>query len=112
MGKSIRNEILHDAAKALQGSFPDDMMAHLSTCSELLPHATTLLQHIQESETEYAEGFMLQGSVAKSLNSMGDYDKALQWYQRALDGYEKTLRNDHPSTLNAVKNMASVFDLN
>jgi tetratricopeptide (TPR) repeat protein len=32
------------------------------------------------------------------------------WYQRALDGREKTLGKGHPDTLATFHNMASVFD--
>ena len=37
-------------------------------------------------------------------------DKNLELYQRALDGYEKTLGNDHPNTLNTVNHIAGVYD--
>jgi hypothetical protein len=40
----------------------------------------------------------------------GERGKALEWYQRALDGRERTLGKDHPSTLNTVNNMGMVFD--
>jgi len=40
--------------------------------------------------------------MALVFNSQGEYDKALKWYQRALDGQEKSLGKDHPSTLTAV----------
>ncbi|KAF3150476.1 hypothetical protein TWF594_009120 [Orbilia oligospora] len=38
------------------------------------------------------------------------YDEAMQWYKRALAGYEKTLGKDHPSTLSTIHNIAVVFD--
>jgi tetratricopeptide (TPR) repeat protein len=44
------------------------------------------------------------------MASVFEYGKALEWYQRALDGFEKTLGKDHPSTLSTVHNMGSVFD--
>ncbi|KAF3078608.1 hypothetical protein TWF102_003307, partial [Orbilia oligospora] len=34
----------------------------------------------------------------------------MQWYKRALAGYEKTLGKDHPSTLSTIHNIAVVFD--
>jgi tetratricopeptide (TPR) repeat protein len=43
------------------------------------------------------------------FDNQGEYGKALEWYQRALDGKEKTLGKDHPSTLDTVNNMALVF---
>jgi len=39
----------------------------------------------------------------------GGYDKALEWYRRALAGREKALGADHPDTLVTVNQMALVF---
>ena len=39
----------------------------------------------------------------------GENDKALEWYQRALDGREKALGKYHPRTLEAVHNIATVL---
>jgi tetratricopeptide (TPR) repeat protein len=43
-------------------------------------------------------------------NQEGNYKKALEWYQRALDGKEASLGSDHPDTLGTVNNMAGVYD--
>ena len=47
--------------------------------------------------------------MANVFQNKGQYDKALEWYQRALDGSEKVLGKDHPGTLGTVQNMATVF---
>ena len=47
--------------------------------------------------------------MAEVYNEQGDHDKALEWYGRALEGYEAILGKEHPSTLNAVNNMAIVY---
>jgi hypothetical protein len=39
-----------------------------------------------------------------------EYGKALEWYQLALDGYEKTFGKDYLPTLSTVHSMGSVFD--
>jgi tetratricopeptide (TPR) repeat protein len=44
-----------------------------------------------------------------SFRRQGEYGKALEWYQRALDGREKTLGKDHPDTLRAVHDIGTVF---
>ena len=49
----------------------------------------------------------LLGSVSYRL---GEYNKALIWYQRAHDDCENNLRKDHPTTLHTMKNMAVVFN--
>jgi tetratricopeptide (TPR) repeat protein len=43
------------------------------------------------------------------FDNQGEYGKALEWYQRALDGYENTLGKDHPNALDTVHNMGLVF---
>ncbi|KAF8245505.1 hypothetical protein K440DRAFT_555694, partial [Wilcoxina mikolae CBS 423.85] len=48
-------------------------------------------------------------SLAMVYERKGDYNKALDWYGRALAGDEKSLGKDHPTTLNTVDNIASVY---
>jgi hypothetical protein len=43
--------------------------------------------------------------MAIVFKNQGQYEKTLEWYGRALDGYEKTLGKDHPGTLNTVHNI-------
>ena len=41
---------------------------------------------------------------------MKDYEKALEYYERALKGKEKTLGKTHPNTLSTVYNIAIVYN--
>lgn len=41
----------------------------------------------------------------------GEHDKALGWYQQALDGREKAIGKDHPATLWVVCNIGTVFHI-
>ena len=41
---------------------------------------------------------------------MGGYEKALEYYERALKGREKTLGKTHPDTLSTVMNIANVYN--
>lgn len=43
--------------------------------------------------------------MASVFYNQGGYEKALGCYQRALEGREKTLGEEHPSTLTTVHNM-------
>ena len=40
---------------------------------------------------------------------MKNYEKALEYYERALQGFEKMLGKNHPSTLRSVEGMVSVL---
>ncbi|KAF8468787.1 hypothetical protein BDZ91DRAFT_645506, partial [Kalaharituber pfeilii] len=48
-------------------------------------------------------------NVALIFHEQGQYFKALEWYERALAGSEKTLGAGHPDTLTTVHNMASAL---
>jgi hypothetical protein len=48
--------------------------------------------------------------MARMFQKQEEHIKALQWYQRALEGREKILGNDHPSTLDVVFSIARSFD--
>ena len=41
---------------------------------------------------------------------MGDYPKALEYYQKALAIKEKVLGEEHPSTATSYNNIGGVFD--
>ena len=42
-------------------------------------------------------------------DDLKDYEKALEYYERALKGKEKTLGKTHPQTLMTVMNIAIVY---
>ena len=47
--------------------------------------------------------------MALVFDNQGQYDKALENYERALAGKEKSLGVGHPDTLTTVNDMALVF---
>jgi tetratricopeptide (TPR) repeat protein len=49
--------------------------------------------------------------MAEVFFNQGQYDKALEWHGRALDGRERSLGKDHPQTLNTLNAMAEVFSI-
>jgi hypothetical protein len=42
------------------------------------------------------------------LNHQGEYDKALKWYQRALDGSQKTLGKNHPHSVRILRDLGAL----
>jgi len=49
--------------------------------------------------------------MASVFCKQGEYDKALKWYQRALDGSEKSLGMDHPHTVCIVRDLGALRSL-
>ena len=47
--------------------------------------------------------------VAYVYRSQGDYDKALLWYEKALEISEKVLGKNHPSTATIYNNIALIY---
>ncbi|KAL7275372.1 hypothetical protein RUND412_001677 [Rhizina undulata] len=63
---------------------------------------------VVDSHKKLPDDWIFEQRILNHLN--GRYEEALDLYQRALAGYEKTLRKDHPSTLTTVHAIALVFD--
>jgi tetratricopeptide (TPR) repeat protein len=102
---------LETAVKLILQKLPKDARAAMHRCRQLLPHAMAALEYtaVEHRYPDFEAHCDLMHDVGISLDNMGNYRGALEWYQRALDGKEKTLGKNHPSTLNTVHNMASVF---
>jgi len=49
-------------------------------------------------------------NLAGLFKSRGEDGKALEWYQRALNGREKALGKHHPDTLTTVHSLAGLFE--
>lgn len=52
---------------------------------------------------------VLLNNMAGVYQEQGDYEKALEYYDKALDVRERTLGNDHPYTATTYNNMAGVY---
>ncbi|KAA8903433.1 hypothetical protein FN846DRAFT_813895 [Sphaerosporella brunnea] len=111
MEPEVREEHLETVVQFMLENMPKDPLGNMSKCTRLLPHAVAVLEHtpVGHRNPDFKMHWDLQHKVGSALDYTGAYSDALKWYQRALDGYEKTLGKDHPSTLDTVHNMACVF---
>jgi len=78
---------------------------------QLMPHINAVIKHISSQYlaldvTKILDKACTLGNV---FNRHGQYKQAMTLYEQALAGYEKALGVDHPDTLTAVNNMASIF---
>jgi tetratricopeptide (TPR) repeat protein len=111
LGPEAKDELLETVLEFLRERFPQDLRQNMQTCRQLVPHAVAALEHtaVGHRHPDFKLHRNLQQRVADALNAIGDYRGALDWYQRALEGKEKTLGKDHPDTLSTVNKMAVMF---
>jgi tetratricopeptide (TPR) repeat protein len=103
-------EHLISAVELVYNSFPDTPVDDYSKCTQYLPHAMAALENTGRRNLEFGLRWDLDNFVGVVLVMTANYATAMECYQRALDGREKTLGMDHPDTLDTVHNMASAFD--
>ncbi|KAF3234348.1 hypothetical protein TWF217_003778 [Orbilia oligospora] len=108
LGKASNRENVSRENKDWEAWEERRVASHLEYLHQhLKPLFSTFLQEERESENEMI--FEHMHNIALVFSKQGKYDEAMQWYERALAGYEKALGKDHPSTLDTVHNIASVF---
>ncbi len=61
---------------------------------------------IQKNGEDSAEVALLRNNLAVAWDSLGEYVKAIELYELALDTLEKNFSINHPSTRTVVGNLA------
>jgi tetratricopeptide (TPR) repeat protein len=112
LGAQAKDMHLETVLEFLLAAFPGDVYKDMQTARQIVPHAVAALEYtaVAHRNPEFKLHCRLKHRVGSTLYEMGDYQGALEWYRRALDGREKTLGKDHPNTLSTVHSMAIVFD--
>jgi len=64
------------------------------------------IKHIGVGDMNIDDGSTSLGAV---YARHGRYNDSLEWYDRALTGYENALGVGHPTALTTIHSMASVF---
>ncbi|KAF3271333.1 hypothetical protein TWF217_005731 [Orbilia oligospora] len=84
------------------------VVSHLEYLHQhLKPLLFTFLQEERGSKNQILFDYV--HSIAIVFFNQGKYDEAMQWYKRALAGFEKAFGKDHPLTLTIFNNIAGVF---
>jgi tetratricopeptide (TPR) repeat protein len=112
LAQQDKEKHLETAVNLMLQEIPEDPRGAMQKCRQLLPHALATLDYtaVGHRYPDFEVHCDLKHNVGSVLDVTGEYRGALEWYQRALDGYEKTLGKDNPSTLRTFHNMAIVFD--
>ncbi|KAF8535479.1 hypothetical protein BDD12DRAFT_912762 [Trichophaea hybrida] len=100
---------VESAVKSVYDTCPHNVLNNMQQCTRLLSHAVTTLEHACHYKLESNSRWNLEDYVGEVHFRKGNYGGAINFFQRVLAGKENTLRNNHPSTLATVNNIASVF---
>ena len=74
---------------------------------KIAQHAEAILKNDDEAKEKTA---WLYHEVGRGFDYSGEYDKALVWFEKARDIYEKALGKEHPDTAATYNNIAVVYD--
>jgi tetratricopeptide (TPR) repeat protein len=90
-------------------AFPIGEYENWVVCQHLFPHAEMVLLH-RPTNKDYLERWAsILYNAAWYSNDKGNYEMAEKMNRRAVDGYDKVLGAEHPSTLKSISNLALTF---
>ncbi|KAF2193987.1 TPR-like protein, partial [Zopfia rhizophila CBS 207.26] len=90
--------------------FPTGEHKNWTTCKQLLPHIGSLYRsEVAGNKSVEKWCQVLTNAAWYTSESGGKYDEAEKLNRRALEGREKELGEQHPSTLTSVSNLAGVL---
>lgn len=120
LGGEDRLRAMEDAVKAIGGALLREELSRLSNKWDgreerrISGHAEHLDRYLKPKLAEEQcggseETLRAVNYIGRVFDNQGKYDTAMQWYERALAGREKTLGKDHPDTLTTVHGIGLVF---
>lgn len=71
--------------------------------------ANSFIEEFSNEETEQMA--MLLNNIGLVCNSQGEYNKALKFFQKALEISKKVLRENHPNIATNYNNIGTVYDI-
>ncbi|OCK72835.1 hypothetical protein K432DRAFT_411387, partial [Lepidopterella palustris CBS 459.81] len=95
--------------EVLNEAFPVGRYENWKTCLDLFPHAENVLAYRPINETYLKQWSSILFNAAWYADDRGNYSAAEEMNRRALEGYEKALGLEHPSTLASMANLASTY---
>jgi predicted enzyme related to lactoylglutathione lyase len=80
----------------------------ISVWNKLITHSVAVAKSFNKSEHEdYAT---LLNNIGSVYDKIGDYNKALEFYEKALNIRKKVLGTEHPNTATSYNNIGSTYD--
>ena len=106
---SLHRRWAERAVRALDGVFPDVEYSAWPLCGRLISHAQPLASLIDEYGFDFPEAARLMNRAGQYLAERAQYAEAELFFKRALDIREKALGHEHPDTVSALKNYATLL---
>lgn len=99
------------ALLAINKIFPTDSydVKTWQQCIMLMPHARTVIRHINEPQLEMEQMGRLLGVMGAYLHGRADYSAAELLYKKALEIFEKQFGRDHPFVAKCLNNLAKLY---
>jgi tetratricopeptide (TPR) repeat protein len=94
--------------KQLLRVYPDKDHSNRSKWRRLLPHVQYALSH-SPADDDNQERSLLAWEFAGTLQTDGQYKKAVELYKQAMQSRKRVLGNEHPDTLSSMNNLASTY---
>ncbi|GAB4051758.1 hypothetical protein GCM10028775_29750 [Catellatospora paridis] len=109
-----RSAFIKRAATLLEATFPRPRWVGSQThewerCAKLRPHAETVLEHCRRVDLRTRTVADLTYWLAYYLDDIGNFDSAAPLHAECIALRTELLGAEHPDTLNAMNNLATVF---
>ena len=76
----------------------------------LLPHAVALMDHVKYESVQNSESAaQCYNNIALLYEKQGEYEKALEYYKKALNIRKEKLGKEHPDTATIYNNIAVIY---
>lgn len=86
-------------------------MKSWENCASLMPHVQSALLHEEKLKTETVTIADLYINGAEWFRHIAQFEKSLEWHEKALILYKKAFGSNHPNVATIYNNIGSIYDL-
>lgn len=112
--KQLNDEEKHGFAEitvdTVNNLFPNPAYENWNDCNRLLNHAETSISYAGKIGVTKQTVALLSNHIALYLFDLAEYDRAVIFYEKALEISEKNLGKEHNDYANILNNLAGNFD--
>ena len=109
MGKEAQSLWAERTVRAVNSAFPNVEFSNWHLCGRLIPHAMACAGSIRYWGFEFVEAARLLNNAGYCQYERPLYAEAEPLYKRALEIFEKSLGEKHPTTVTVSENLAALL---